>query len=257
MLLVNLGTQIGSYEANDGSTTIFDYRNGADPLKNTQVNNYLEHDGADLKFVGTTGKQEQNITGKFLDGSTAQVDAAKAQAGGDMQSQINLYHANQDQFHTLNDQFKATSHTIGDAFSSPIFNKLMQLNTQIGSYEANDGSTTIFDYRNGADPLKNTKVNNYLEHDGADLKFVGTTGKQEQNITGKFLDGSTAQVDAAKQQAGGDMQSQINLYHANQDQFHTLNDQFKATSHSLSDAFSSPIFHLMIWDCFGPVQTLE
>lgn len=94
MLLVNLGTQIGSYEANDGSTTIFDYRNGSDPLKNTQVKNYLEHDGANLKFVGTTGKQEQNITGKFLDGSTKQLNAAKRQAGGDMQSQINLYHAN-------------------------------------------------------------------------------------------------------------------------------------------------------------------
>ena len=32
---------------------------------------------------------------------------------------------------------------------------LQNLNTQIGSYEATNGSTTIFDYRN-ADPLKST-----------------------------------------------------------------------------------------------------
>ena len=81
MALQHLTTQIGSYEANNGSTTIFDYRN-ADPLANTQVKNYLEHDGANLQFVGATGKQEQTVTGKFLEGSTAQLDAAKAQAGG-------------------------------------------------------------------------------------------------------------------------------------------------------------------------------
>ena len=81
--LQNLNTQIGSYEATNGSTTIFDYRN-TDPLKNTQVKSYLEHDGANLQFVGATGKQEQTVTGKFLDGSTAQLDLAKKQAGGSL-----------------------------------------------------------------------------------------------------------------------------------------------------------------------------
>ena len=118
--MLNLATQIGSYEANRGSNTIFDYRN-TDPLANTKVKSYLEHDGANLSFVGATGKQELGVTNKFLDGSTAQLDAAKRQAGGDLQSQTNLFHANADQFHTLDDQFKAVNHSIGDAFSSPLF----------------------------------------------------------------------------------------------------------------------------------------
>ena len=124
-MLLNLATQIGSYEANDGSNTIFDYRN-TDPLANTHVKSYLEHDGANLSFVGATGKQQQTVTGKFLDGSTAQLDAAKAQAGGDIQSQTNLFHANADQFHTLDDQFKAVNHSISDAFSSPLFKHELQ-----------------------------------------------------------------------------------------------------------------------------------
>ena len=54
--MLNLKTQLKSFEAMKGSHTIFDYRHGKDPLKATQIKgDMLKHVGATLQFVGANG----------------------------------------------------------------------------------------------------------------------------------------------------------------------------------------------------------
>ena len=107
---MNLESNMKEFHAKAGSATVFDFAKG-DPLATTNVNDLHKDAGAQLAFSGSSGKQEQGVTGRFMDGSSSRLRDATANGGWDQKSSAMDNH-----FSTFDDHFKAFDHRINDAF---------------------------------------------------------------------------------------------------------------------------------------------